>query len=129
MAAVSARYVAAYRAKTAARREAAPTRRRFPAQFKLNLSAALTGTMIFVRRCNEYGSVHLLNKAFSIVEHWPHRLVRCEVDFTHQSIRFYALHRRDPTDQPLLREPRYKCPNKPFQGTSVQQIPGHRRTT
>jgi len=117
LAAVSACYIAAYRAKTAARREAAPNRRRLPVKFKLNLSAPLIGTMIFVRRTNEYGNVHLLNKAFSVDEHWPHRLVRCEVDFTHQRIRFYALRRRDPTDQPLLRELRYKRPNKPFQGT------------
>ena len=117
LAAVSARYIAAYRTKTAARREAAPNRRRLPAQFKLNLSAPLTGTMIFVCRSNEYGNVHLLNKAFSVDEHWLHRLVRCEVDFTHQRIRFYALRRRDPTDQPLLRELPYERPNKPFQGT------------
>jgi hypothetical protein len=117
LAAVSARYIAAYRAKTATRREAAPTRRRFPAKFKLNLSAPLRGTMIFVRRSNENGNVQLLNKAFSVDKHWLHRLVRCEVDFTHQRIRFYALRRRDPTGQPLLRELPYPRPNKPFQGT------------
>jgi hypothetical protein len=117
LAAVSARYIAAYRAKTATRREAAPSRRRFPGQFKLDLSAPLEGAIIFVRRSNENGDVHLLNKTFSVDEHWPHRLVRCEVDFTHQCIRFYALRRRDPTDQPLLRELPYKRPNKPFQGT------------
>lgn len=117
LSAVSERYIAAYRAKTAARREAAPNRRRLPAQFRLNLSAALRGTMIFMRRSNEYGTVQLLNKAFSVDEHWAHRLVRCEVDFTHQRIRFYALRRRDPTDQPLLRELPYERPNKPFQGT------------
>jgi len=115
--AVSARYIAAYLAKTVTRREAAPTRRRFPAKFNLNLSAPLKGTMIFVRRSNENGNVHLLGKAFSVDEHWLHRLVRCEVNFTHQRIRFYALRRRDPTGQPLLRELPYPRPNKPFQGT------------
>ena len=117
LAAVSARYIAAYRAKTAARREAAPNRRPFPAQFKLDLGAPLRGTIIFLRRSNENGSVHLLNKTFSVDEHWLHRLVRCEVDFAHQRIRFYALRRRDPTGQPLLREQPYPRPNKPFQGT------------
>ena len=117
LAAVSASYIAAYRAKTAARREAAPSRRRFPAHFELDLSAPLKGTIIFVRRSNENGNVHLLNKAFRVDEHWPHRLVRCEIDFTHQRIRFYALRRRDPADQPLLRELPYQRPNKPFQGT------------
>ncbi len=117
LAAVSASYIAAYRAKTAARREAAPSRRRFPAHFELDLSAPLKGTIIFVRRSNENGNVHLLNKAFRVDEHWPHRLVRCEIDFTHQRIRFYALRRRDPADQPLLRELPYQRSNKPFQGT------------
>lgn len=114
---VSARYIAAYRAKTAARREAAPSRRHFPAQFELDFDAPLRGTIIFLRRSDENGNLHLLNKAFSVDEHWPHRLVRCEVDFTHQRIRFYALRRRDPTDQPLLLELPYKRPTKPFQGT------------
>lgn len=117
LAAISARYIAAYRAKTAARRETAPSRRRFPAQFKLNLDAPLRGKIIFLRRSNENGNVHLLNKAFNVDKHWLHRLVRCEVDFTHKRIRFYALRRRDPTDQPLLRELTYERPTKSFQGT------------
>src|SRR3972149_6326283 len=74
--AVSKRYIAAYRAKTATRREAAPTRRCFPARFKLDLGAPLKGTMIFVRRSTEQGNVNLLNKDFRIDEHWLHRLVR-----------------------------------------------------
>ena len=115
--AVSERYIAAHRAKTATRREAAPARRRFPSRFKLDLGAPLKGTMIFVRRSNEKGNVSLLNKDFSVDKHWLHRLVRCEVDFTHQLIRFYALRRRDPTAQTLLCELSYTRPNKPFQGT------------
>ena len=114
---VSKRYIAAYRAKTATRREAAPTRRRFPARFKLDLGAPLRGTMIFVRRSTEKSNVNLLNKDFSVDKHWLHRLVRCEVDFTNQHIRFYALRRRDPTAQPLLRDLPYPRPNKPFRGT------------
>jgi len=116
LAAVSARYVAAYRAKTAIRRETAPRRRSFPRGFKLNLAAPLKGTTIFVRRGDDNGSVHLLGRTFLVDQHWPHRLVRCEVDFTHQSIRFYALRRRDPAHQPLLRETAYPRPTKPFQG-------------
>ena len=115
--AISKRYIAAYRTKTATRREAAPTRRRFPARFKLDLGTPLSGTMIFVRRSTEKGSVNLLNKDFSVDKHWLHRLVRCEVDFTHQRIRFYALRRRDPTEQPLLLDLPYPRPNKPFKGT------------
>lgn len=114
--AVSARYIAAYRAKTAGRREAAPKRRSFPKGFKLNLGAPLKGTLIFVRRGDDNGSVKLLGRTFHVDQHWPHRLVRCEVDFTHQRIRFYALRRRDPARQPLLRELAYPRPPKPFKG-------------
>lgn len=114
---VSARYIAAYRAKTAARRELAPKRRSLPKGFKLDLSAALKGTMIFLRRSGENGNVDLLGRSFPVDPNWPHRLVRCEVDFTHQRIRFYALRRRDPDNHPLLREIHYPRPNKPFQGT------------
>lgn len=116
--AISARYIAAYRAKTAARRESAPKRRNFPKGFKLNLSAPLKGTMIFVRRSDDNGSVQLLGRTFPVDPHWLHRLVRCQADFTDQHIRFYALRRRDPACQPLLREIAYPRPKKPFQGQS-----------
>jgi hypothetical protein len=114
--AVSERYIAAYRTKTAPMREHAPHRQAFPKRFKLDLNAALTGTMIFVRRSDEQGNVHLLGQAFGVGEHWLHRLVRCEVDFTHQRIRFFALRRRDPDCQPLLRKLPYHRPHKPFKG-------------
>lgn len=114
---VSACYIAAYRAKTAARRELAPNRRSFPKRFKLDLSAALKGTMIFLRRSSENGNVDLLGRSFTVDPRWPHRLVRCEVDFAHQRIRFYALRRRDPDNHPLLHQIHYPRPNKPFQGT------------
>ncbi|MGH8761163.1 MAG: helix-turn-helix domain-containing protein [Burkholderiales bacterium] len=115
--AVSARYIAAYRTKTAHRREAAASRRPFPRGFKLDLSAVLKGTMIFLRRSDDGGAVHLLGKAIAVDKHWMHRLVRCEVDFTHRRMRFYALRRRDPDDQPLLRELTYLRADKPFRGT------------
>ena len=113
---VSARYIAAHHAKTAARREAAPARRRFPAPFTFDLRAPLSGTMVFLRRSNERGDVKLLGRTFHAAEHWPHRLVRCEVDFTHEQIRFHALRRRDPADQPLLCKLPYLRPHKPFKG-------------
>jgi hypothetical protein len=116
LAAVSARYIAAYRAKTAARRESAPKRGSFPKGFKLNLRAPLTGTMIFVRRSDDNGSVKLLGRTFPVDRHWLHRLVRCEVDFTRQRIRFYALRRRDPAHQPLLREIAYRHSKKAVHG-------------
>ena len=113
----SAAYIGAHRVKTAARREAAPARRCVPQGFRLDLNAPLKGTMIFLRRSDERGAVHLLGTTFLADKHWTHRLLRCEVDFTAHRIRCYALRRRDPTDQPLLRCLPYRRPDKPFQGT------------
>lgn len=113
----SARYIKAYRAKTATRREAAPKRRAFPKTFKLDLSAPLKGKMIFLRRSGDTGYVYLPGgNPFLPDKHWCGRLVRCELDFTHQRIRFYALRRADPGRQPLLAELPYPRPNKPFKG-------------
>jgi len=114
---VSARYIAAHHAKTAARRETAPPRRRFPLRFAFDLRAPLAGTMIFLRRSNERGEVNLLGRTFRVAEHWLHRLVRCEVDFTHQQLRFHALRRREPDDQPLLCKLPYPRPHKLFKGS------------
>ncbi len=41
----------------------------------------LRGLMIFIRRTDETGHVHMLGQRFAVSPHWPHRLVRCEVDF------------------------------------------------
>lgn len=112
--AASARYIAAHRAKTACRREAAPERRPFPENFKLDLSAPLAGTLIFLRRSDDRGQVGLLGRTFPVDAHWVHRLIRCEVDFTHRRIRFYALRRREPALQTLLRELPYQTTQKPF---------------
>ena len=114
--ALSQRYIAAYRAKTAPKRESAPHRHVFPKRFALDLNVPLQGTMIFVRRSDDKGNVHLLGTAYPVDRRWLHRLVRCEVDFTHHRIRFFALRRRDPDRHPLLRESPYHRPNKPFQG-------------
>ena len=116
LASISARYIAAYRSKTAARRESAPPRRAFPKRFKLDFNAALNGTMIFVRRSDENGSVRVLGHSYLVDQHWLHRLVRCEVDFVHHRIRFIALRRRAPDQQPVLLVSPYHRPNKPFKG-------------
>ena len=113
---VSARYILAHRAKTAVRREAAPQRRRFPARFTFDLNAPLAGTMIFIRRSTEHGDINLLGHNFRVAENWLHRLVRCEVDFTNQHIRFHALRRREPAEQPILCQLPYARPHKPFKG-------------
>jgi len=114
--AASARYVSAHRARNSTRREQAPKRHPMPSNFRLNLNAKLKGTMIFLRRTDEHGRTDLLGQTFETCARWAHRLVRCEVSFTQQRIRFYALRRRDPTDQPLLHEMPYQRQHKPFYG-------------
>ena len=104
---VSATYIAAHRGKTAHRRESATTRRPFPKRFTFDPNAALQGLMIFIRRSDEHGAVHLLGRPYPVDKNWPHRLVRCEVSFTDRRIRFYALRRREPDNQPLLHEIKY----------------------
>jgi hypothetical protein len=115
--AASARYITAYRGKTAVRRDSAPSRRRFPAKFCFDLNAPCKGTIIFIRRSDDAGRVHLLGRSFAVDAKWTHRLVRCEVDLTGHHIRFHALRRRHPQLQPLLRELPYVRSNKPFQGS------------
>lgn len=114
--ATSARYIAAHRARSATRREQAPPRRPFPPAFRFDPHAPLSGTIIFLRRTDDAGHVHLLGSRFDVCPQWPHRLVRCEVDLSAHQIRFYALRRRDPSDQPLLKVLSYHRVNKPFRG-------------
>ncbi len=110
----SRRYVSAYRQRAAARIEGAPQRRRFPASWHPDLQARPEGVVIFIRRTSESGSVSLLGRTFEADPLWPHRLVRCEVDLSAETIRLHALRRREPNHQPLLRETPYVFPRKTF---------------
>jgi transposase len=112
----SDKYIAAHRARTQQTAEAAPARQPMPEDFQLDLRAALRGQIIFIRRTDEQGQVHLLGQRFSVSVDWLHRLVRCEVDFDHHCIRFFRLRRRAPTEQPLLTTIAYQFPNKRFRG-------------
>ena len=109
-------YVAAHRARNRLRHDKSPQRRAVPHEFTPNLKAKLQGTMIYIRRADDHGCVNLLGRTFQVCPRWPHRLVRSEVNFTEQRIRFYALRRRDPHDQPLLNETAYAPKHKPFRG-------------
>lgn len=109
-------YIAAHRARSCRAADAAPPRRPMPKHFELDLHAPLRGQIIFIRRTDEGGHVHLLGQRFAVSPEWLHRLVRCEVDFDHHCIRCFALRRRAPTEQPLLATLEYHRPNKPFKG-------------
>ena len=110
----SNRYVEAARKRSAARRDAAPARTSFPADWKLDLQTPLQGTVIFLRRTNDQGVADVLGQSYPVDPAWPNRLVRTEVDLTRGQIRFYRLRRREPTQQPLIKTVPYQTPKKRF---------------
>jgi hypothetical protein len=111
----SQRYVAALLKQRAARIEAAPDRRAFPAGWKLNLKKRPRGRLVYLRRSNSTSEVTLLGKTWPLGQVWPNRLVRCEVDLDKDKIRFFTLRRKDPTSQPQIIEVDYRLLNRGFQ--------------
>ena len=111
----SAKYIAASRQRHAARSDAAPARCSFPNRWHLDLQKHPTGTIVYLRRTDNQGRVNMLGRTFTVDRNWLHRLVRAVVDLDHQTIRFYALRRRDPAHQPLLNEVQYTLPRRRFQ--------------
>lgn len=110
----STRYVTASRKRAASRIEAAPARLPWPSDWRLSWQTPLKGQVVFVRRCDAGGGVSVLGHHFAVDARWPHRLVRAEVDLEADRIRFYALRRREPDVQPLLREVSHRVPRKRF---------------
>jgi hypothetical protein len=110
----SERYVSALRRRSTERIDAAPSRRPLPPHWQPDLQAHPHGLLIFIRRTSEHGTASLLGRTFPVDALWQNRLVRCEVNLTAHVIRFFALRRRDPDHQPLLRECPYVLPRKPF---------------
>lgn len=110
----SVRYIAAYRSHLSSRMERAPARQSFPGSWQLDLQAHPRGRIIFLRRTSEQGKVRLLGHTFLVDENWPHRLVRAEVDLDAELISFYALRRKDPLCQPLLKTVKYRFPKQQF---------------
>lgn len=109
-------YIAARRARSRQAPDATPERRGVPNSFEFAAHAPLRRRIIFIRRTNEAGHVHVLGQTLRVSPTWPHRLVRCEVDFDHQEIRCFALRRRAPAEQPLLATVPYRRIDKPFRG-------------
>jgi hypothetical protein len=110
----SAAFITALRRRAAARLEAAPPRQPMPAHWELDLQHPLRGRVIFLCRTNERGEAQVLGRPYPVAPTWIHRLVRAELDFTAQRLDFYALPRRDPADQPLLRSVDYARPHTRF---------------
>jgi hypothetical protein len=95
-------FCAAYTALRAARSEHALARRAWP---RRGPAKTITqGTLIFIRRTSETGSVRILERSYEVAAQWPHRLVRCELNVITLTLRFYRLRRREPARQPLLKK-------------------------
>ena len=110
----SAAYVAASRVRTAVRIEAAPERAPFPLGRPIDLSAPPAGRLVFLRRTSDAGSVSILGVRYPVDPRWPHRLVRGELDLDTRRLRFFALRRREPDDQPILGEVPFEPPARWF---------------
>jgi hypothetical protein len=111
----SRKYVAAVRKQRAARIEAAPDRRPFPANWKLDLKKRPHGQLVYLRRSNADSQVILLGQTWPLGQLWPNRLVRCDVDLDNDKIRFFSLRRKDPSCHPQILEVDYRLPNRGFQ--------------
>ena len=106
----SAAYVAASRRRFAVRIEGAPERRTFPAAGPIELTAPPAGRIVFVRRTTDAGEASILGLRYPVDRHWVHRLVRGELDLDARALRFFALRRREPEDQPCLGEVSFTPP-------------------
>jgi hypothetical protein len=110
----SGRYVAAVHRARADRIEAAPPRRPFPKRWRLDLQAHPRGRIVYLRRTTASGAVEALGHDFVVDPHWPHRLVRVEFDLDGGRMQFFALRRREPTVQPMLKELIHHIPKRRF---------------
>lgn len=110
----SERFIRAYEKHRAARSDRSPDRVTFPKNWTLNLQAHPQGRVIYVRRTDAQGHVHLLGRLFPVDPNWCYRLVRCEVDLTLNRISVFRLRRRNPNDQPLLKTIEYHLPKRRF---------------
>ena len=108
------RYIQAHRDKTEPKRDVAPTRSKVPGDFAPDFQRALSGKVIYLRRTNAAGSVQVQGHTFQTDKHWINRLVRCELLLDRGKVEFYALRRREPERQPLLRTACYEAPPRRF---------------
>jgi hypothetical protein len=102
------------RARRSERIDTAPSRRAFPVPWRLDQQAHPRGRIIFVRRTDAAGAVRLLERSYAVDPRWANRLVRAEFDLDAGQIRFYALRRKEPTVQPMLREIDHRLPKRKF---------------
>lgn len=106
----SDKFIRALRRRSAERIASGPPRIALPENWKWHLQDVTPGIIIYLRRTNDRGQAELLGHTFDVDRNWPHRLVRAEVDLTKHCIRFYALRRREPEHQPLLKKTPHTIP-------------------
>lgn len=114
LSAASQRFTQAYRRHLAQRRDHELPRRPFPKNWEIDWQCPPRGTLIYLRRTNEGGSVKILGHRWQVDPLWSHRLLRCHVDLNHHRIDFYRLRRREPTEQPLVKTLTYHLPHRRF---------------
>ena len=56
----------------------------------------------------------MLGQSFAVDAQWSNRLVRVEIDVDAGRMRFFALRRREPTVQPMLKELVHHIPRRRF---------------
>lgn len=104
-------YIAESRRRHAVRIESAPARAPFPIT-PPDLLAPPRGQLIFIRRTNDAGAASVLGRSYPVDARWVHRLVRAELNLETPEIRFFALRRAEPADQPLLATSPYAVPGR-----------------
>ena len=89
----SSRHVEALSKHRPARMETAPDRRDFPVSWESDLKKRPRGWLIFLKRSNGSSEVSLLGRTWPLGQVWLKRLVRYEVDFDKNKMRFFTLRR------------------------------------
>jgi hypothetical protein len=121
-------FIAGHRAEQTARGHRTPSRRPFPEGFlfQRDILRPLRGRIVYIRRTDDLGRIHLLGHRFDIDTLWPNRLVRAEVDLDEHQIRVHALRRKMPDEQPLLKIISHRIPARA--GKKIPAPQGARRS-
>jgi hypothetical protein len=68
--------------------------------------------MVYVRRMDAAGRAEVPGRAFEVERLWTHQLDRAEVGPDAGRMQVYRLRRRDPGDEPLLKEVVHRIQSK-----------------
>lgn len=107
-------FIAGHRKEQSGRGHRTAPRRPFPKGFlfQQDILRPLRGSIVYIRRTDDLGRIHLLGHRFHVDTLWPNRLVRAEVDLDEHQIRVHALRRKNPAAQPLLKTIPHHIPDR-----------------